>query len=160
MDSAESGVLKGVQAVSWDVMVFDFKGQRITIEQMQLPGFRPPEMGLWSEIKAKLSACLPAIEWKAPEWGCALYRDGGVHLELPEFLEDPVCCFTLRFRTGAGGDPIPVLTRLMEAYDWSLLDMSTGIFLDPDNPSDVGWSGFRSYCSRVVSPPPPNDLCE
>ncbi|GMU24727.1 MAG: hypothetical protein AMXMBFR13_47990 [Phycisphaerae bacterium] len=141
-------------------MAFDFKGQCITIEQMQLPGFRPPEMGTWREIKTKLSACLPTIEWEAQEWGCALYREGGMHLELPQSLEDPVCCFTLRFRTGAGGDPIPVLTRLIKAYGWSLLDMSTGSFLDPDNPSYAGWEGFKGYCNRVISPARQNDTGE
>jgi hypothetical protein len=43
------------------------------------------------------------------------------------------------------GDPIAAIVKFARPLGWSVLDGSTGEFLDLDNPSQEGWQGFQAF---------------
>jgi hypothetical protein len=48
------------------------------------------------------------------------------------------------------GDALSAMLAFANPNGWSLLDCSTGEFLDPRDPSPEGWEGFQAFRDRVL----------
>ncbi|MFL5733038.1 MAG: hypothetical protein ACJ78Q_07525, partial [Chloroflexia bacterium] len=54
--------------MSWDVMVFDFNGPPPDLNEAP-PDYQPPVMGSAAQVRERISAHLPGVDWSDPTWG-------------------------------------------------------------------------------------------
>lgn len=131
--------------MSWDVMVFNLGGKAPQdldqLEETDLLPFGPAD-----EVRQRISALLPGVDWSDPTWG--LYDGKGFSIEFSVGTDDPTTHMMLHVR--GGGDAIAAITRFAKPLRWSALDCSTGEFLDYENPSQAGWEGFQVYRDQVI----------
>lgn len=126
-------------------MVFDFGGDPPPIDQMGDED-RPRMMGTSNEVRSKIDAHLSGIDWSDPTWG--IYDGNGFSFEFSMREEEEKDGFMVHVR--GGGDAIGALIQFAEPNKWSLLDCSTGEFIDPDDPSPEGWEGFQAFRDKVI----------
>jgi hypothetical protein len=101
-------------------------------------------MGTPDEVRAKISAYLPNVDWADTTWGT--YRGDGFSFEFGMRDEPQKTGFMIHVR--GGGDAIATLLQFAAPNRWSLLDCSTGEWLDPNEPSQAGWEGFQAFRDR------------
>ena len=130
--------------MSWDVMVFKFAGTPPSIEEFDESNLQP--MGAHASIRERISQHLPGVDWSDPTWGN--YERDGLSFEFNMGEDDPITNFMVHVR--GTGDAIAALMRFAVPSGWTVLDCSTGEFLDPANPSDAGWTGFQAFRDRVI----------
>ena len=118
-------------------------------------------MGTAEEIRQKISAILPGVDWSDPTGGfielagCsfefALLGDedsededeanaGGADARLDGFA----------IAVRGDGEPLPVLAKLCKPYGWNLGDAGTGEDIDLNKPSDPGWHEFKKFRDSVA----------
>jgi len=107
---------------------------------------RPLPLGTPEEVRAKISSYLANTDWTDPTWG--VYMGDGFSFEFSMRDEPQKLGFMIHVR--GGGDAIAALLRFAVPNRWSLLDCSTGQWLDPDNPSHAGWEGFQAFRDRTL----------
>src|SRR5215204_1100579 len=123
--------------MSWDVMVFDFGPSPKPMSEMIEGVDHPLPLGTADEVRAKISEHLPSVDWFDPDWGVCV--GDGFSLEFSMRDEPQKLGFMIHVR--GGGDPIADLLRFSVPNRWSLLDCSTGEWIDPTKPSHAGWQG-------------------
>jgi hypothetical protein len=106
-------------------------------------------MGTPKEVRAKIGVYLPNVDWTDPTWG--IYRGDGFTFEFGMRDEPQKTGFMIHVR--GGGDAISTLLQFAVPNRWSLLDCSTGEWLDPDEPSQAGWEGFQAFRDRNLPGP-------
>jgi hypothetical protein len=102
-------------------------------------------MGSGDEIRQRISAQLPGVDWSTPTWG--LYAGDGFTFEFSVGPEEPVTNFAVHVR--GGGDTITDLLRFVLPNNWHLVDWSTGEFIDPASPSSAGWEAWKAYRDKI-----------
>jgi hypothetical protein len=133
--------------MSWDVMVFNYGGKPPSPEEMA--DAPPPDpLGAAAHVRNAIAAHLPGVDWSDPTWG--RYRGDGFSIEFNTGDDDPIDSIMLHVRGGGGA--IAAMLAFANPNGWSLLDCSTGEFLDPENPSAEGWEGFQAFRDQVVGP--------
>jgi hypothetical protein len=130
--------------LSWDVLIYDFKGPPVSFDNLPRD-YKPPDMGSASEVREKISAYLPGVDWSDPAWGT--YLGDGFVIEFNMGRHEIIDCIMLHVR--GGGDAISAMMQFVAPNRWSALDCSDGEFLDPANPSQSGWLGFQAYRDKV-----------
>jgi hypothetical protein len=131
--------------MSWDVMVFNYGGQPPSLDQMaDAPPVGP--LGPAAQVRKRIAAHLPGIDWTDPTWG--IYEGDGFSIEFNTGKDDPIDSIMLHVR--GGGDAISAMLTFANPNGWSLLDCSTGEFLDPERPSSEGWEGFQEYRDKAL----------
>jgi hypothetical protein len=133
--------------MSWDVMIFDFKGPPIPLDEVP-PDYQPPVIGSADEVRKKISAHLPGTDWSDPTWGEYIVGEGFT-IEFNMGHGQTIDNFMLHVR--GGGDAIAAIMQFARPNGWSVFDCSFGQYLDPDNPSQSGWLGFQAYRDHVIS---------
>ena len=84
----------------------------------KMPDAPPPgPLGPSGQVRRSISTHLPGVDWSDPIM---------VHVR-------------------GRGDAIAAMLAFANPLGWSLLDCSTGEFLDPENPSSEGWTGFQAF---------------
>lgn len=132
--------------MSWDVMVLNTRGKipPQSIEQFQESDCEP--LGSAPDVRRRLSALLPGIDWSDSTWG--MYEGEGFSIEFNVGGDDPISDMMLHVR--GGGDAIAAIVKFARPLGWSVLDCSTSEFLDLDNPSQEGWEGFQAFRDKVI----------
>ncbi|MEI5674561.1 MULTISPECIES: hypothetical protein [unclassified Nocardioides] len=134
--------------MSWDVVLVDVARPRPRVSELDEALVRP--LGPADDLRAWLCEELPGTDWSDPRWGA--WSDGEHLFEL-SIDEDPVTMLMIGVR--GGGDPVAVLRRLARARGWSVIDTSTGDWLDLDgrdgDDGGAGWMGFRAFRDHDVT---------
>ncbi len=134
--------------MSWDIYVMDYGGNPPTEFSEDTPA--PNIMGSSADVRAMLDACFKGIDWSDPTWG--MFRGDGFSFEFNMGKEDEKRGFMVHVR--GGGDAVSALLSFSVPNRWSLLDFSTGEFIDPHDPSNEGWEKFQAYRDQVIGDQP------
>lgn len=128
--------------MSWDVMVFNYGGKP------PADGDAPPAgpLGPASKVRDGIAAHLPGVDWSDPSWG--IFEADEFSIEFNMGDEDPIDSIMLHVR--GGGEVLGAIMAFANPNGWSLLDCSTGDFLDPEKPSSAGWEGFQDFRDKVI----------
>lgn len=129
--------------MSWTVSVFG-GAERPPIHNAP-SDWDPTVMGTGDEVRQRISAHLPGVDWTTPTWG--LYGGDGFTFEFSVGPEEPVTDFAVHVR--GSGDAIADLLRFALPNGWHLIDWSTGEFIDPESPSYAGWEGWQAYRDKI-----------
>jgi hypothetical protein len=132
--------------MSWDLWVIRYDGPR------DLDEFRDDRvevLGVLDDVRRSMAAWSTALRWSDPRHGSLDGEGWSIDFSLNESdCADAVGSITLRVY--GGGDPISTIVRLCKSAGWQAIDMSSGKFLDLDNPTDNGWTHFQAFRDRIV----------
>jgi hypothetical protein len=131
--------------MSWDVSVVAAKSPPLRVAEMP-DDWRGELLGSAAEVRSKISACLPTVDWSDVTWG--IYEGDGFSFEFNVGSKDPSDGFMIHVR--GGGDAITPLLELSERWGWYLLDCSQGEWLHHCSEAGAGWQGFQAYRDRVM----------
>ena len=131
--------------MSWDICVFAAKEPPPPVDEMPNE-WRGEPLGTTAEVRSKISACLPEVDWSNPEWGH--YDSDGLSLEFNVGGEGPSDGFMVHVR--GGGDAVQALLKLSDRWNWYLLDVSQREWLHHCSNVEAGWKGFQEYRNRVL----------
>jgi hypothetical protein len=131
--------------MSWDVMLFKFKGVLPkSAEEIEEANMVP--LGPSTQVREAISSTLPGVNWSDPFWGVV---DGpGFSIEFNTGKEEPIKSIMLHVR--GSGNAVPAIMAFAVPAGWSAFDCSTGEFLDPVKPSDEGWKKFQAYGDQMI----------
>jgi hypothetical protein len=131
--------------MSWDVSVFAAKVPPPPVSEMP-DDWRGETLGTAADVRNKISAVLPKVDWGDPTWG--IYDGDGFSFEFNVGRKDPSEGFMVHVR--GGGDAVSLLLQLAERWSWYLLDTSQGEWLHHCSNAEAGWRGFLAYRDRVL----------
>jgi hypothetical protein len=131
--------------MSWDILVVGLSTPPPRVEQMPRD-WRGEALGSPVEVREKISAVLPEVDWSDPTWGI-LVRDG-FSFEFNVGGKHPSDGFMVHVR---GGPAVAQLLRLAEKTGWYLLDLSQMEWLHHCKDPEAGWVGFQAYRDRAIS---------
>jgi hypothetical protein len=131
--------------MSWDVSVVASKSPPPPVGQMA-DDWKGELLGSADEVRAKISTCLPAVDWSDVMWG--ILDGDGFTFEFNVGNEDPSDGFMIHVH--GGGDAITPLLKLAKHWGWYLLDCTQGEWLHHCDIADAGWQGFQAYRDRVI----------
>ena len=138
--------------MSWDVMIFNMSGKPPPpIAEMRESDC--PPLGPAAEVRQRVSWIISGVDWSDPSWG--IYEGDGFSIEFNVGKADPIDNMMLHVR--GGGDAITTIMAFARELRWSVLDCSTGEFLDPLNLSQAGWEGFQAYRDELFKEPKESD---
>lgn len=100
----------------------------------------PKLMGPAGEVRAKIDAHLPGVEWSDEHGG--LYAGDDFTFEIDLGGRSQLDGFLVVVR--GSGDAVSALLQFTTPNGWSLFDTTTEDFIDPENPSDAGWTTWQS----------------
>lgn len=131
--------------MSWDLMVFNFGGKTPPpMEQFEESAMLPLE-----KPRERISSLLDGVDWSDPAWG--IYRGDGYKIGFNIGNDELITNIMLHVR--GGGDAIAAIIHFAKPLGWSVLDCSTGDYLDLENPSQSGWEGFQAFRDKVMRLP-------
>lgn len=133
--------------MSWDVMIFKYAGAPPKDVEDASNNQKSEPLGEAGDVRDSISKHLPGVDWSDPAWG--VYEGNGFSIEFNTGAEGPIDSIMLHVR--GGGDPIASMLQFAVPNQWSLLDCSTGEFIDPANPSQEGWEGFQEYRDQIMN---------
>jgi hypothetical protein len=131
--------------MSWDISVMASTSPPPPVEQMP-SDWRGDCLGSQVEVRAKISAVLPQVDWSDPSWGTI--EGDGFSFEF-NVGKEPSDGFMIHVR--GGGPAVAKLLELAESTGWYLLDCSQGEWFHHCKNPDAGWIGFQAYRDRVIS---------
>jgi hypothetical protein len=132
--------------MSWDVIVFNFRGSPPR-DLESFESHEPPEaLGTPNTVSRSIDEFLPGVHWSDPTAG--LYEGDEFTIEFN--LGGGEIVNTMHLQVRGSGDAVAALMQFAVPCGWSLLDCSTSKFLDPNNPSTEGWDGFQSLRNRAM----------
>lgn len=132
--------------MGWDVMIFNYHGAPPRDITLSSDDDGPFVLGAAKRVREAITTTLPGVDWSDPTWG--MYLGNGFTFEFSAGSDDPIMAIMVHVR--GGGDPIPELLRVAVPNQWSLFDCSTSEFIDPNDPSQEGWTGFQAFRDRVI----------
>jgi hypothetical protein len=103
-------------------------------------------LGSLESVAAAIESVFPSIKWDRPTHALASL-DGytGIFFDFGE-----VETYSWVHVSVSGScDPIPFLLALATANNWIVLDVQSGDFIDPIDPSRRGWRGYRSLVEGI-----------
>jgi hypothetical protein len=124
--------------MSWDVALVKIQQSFRPIAEVAQEDYVP--LGGLEAVQAAIRSAFPSAEWSNPN--LAVYA--GPEFEIEFNLDGVERADSVLLHVHGAGDPIPSLLMLTQPHGWLVVDLSTGEFLDPKNPSYEGWEGFRS----------------
>jgi hypothetical protein len=122
--------------MSWDVLIVNRGGRSGSGVDDEPTG----PLGSPDEVRSRVSSALPGVDWSEPAWG--VYETDEYTIEFDVGDDDVVN--TVMIRITGGGDIAPDLVRLAQTTAWSLLDTTSGEYLDPTQPSTVSWDSTQA----------------
>ena len=132
--------------MSWDIMVCNYNGSPPKKFEDLPDDPEPDSLGSADNVRRSISQNLPGVDWSDPTWGT--YDSDEFSIEFNTGDEDPMNSIMLHVR--GSGDPIAAILRFANPNKWSLMDLSTGEYLDPENPSQEGWKNFQDLRDNVL----------
>jgi hypothetical protein len=131
--------------MSWDVLSFNYHGAPLKNIALSSDEDGPDMLGSAEDVRQAIANALPDVGWSDPTWG--MYLGDGFTFEFSTGKGDPVTTIMVHVR--GDGDPIPSLLRAAVPNQWSLFDCSTSEFIDPNDPSQEGWTGFQQFREQI-----------
>jgi len=133
--------------MSWEVIIYNFEGDP-PVSMDDLPeDYIPPSLGDSEEVREKLSASLPDIDWSEPSAG--LLEGDGWTMEFNIRESEEVERIVLHIR--GSGNPIQSICRFCLENEWEALDCATGEFINLANPSPESWKEFQDFHDEVLN---------
>ncbi len=132
--------------MSWDVIVYNYKGSPPNDLKNPPDDHKPDPLGSARTVRKLISDNLPDVDWSDPTWG--IYDGDEFSIDFNTGDEDPIRSIILHVR--GGGDAIAAMLRFANPNKWSLMDFSTGEFLDPEKPSQKGWEDFQASRDKLI----------
>ena len=132
--------------MSWDVMVCNYYSSPPDNFEDLPADHKPDSLGSAGMVRKSISRHLPGVDWSDPTWG--IYDGDELSIEFNTGDEDPIDSIILHVR--GGGDAIATMLQFANPNKWSLLDLSTGKYLDPENPSQEGWESFQADRDKAI----------
>jgi hypothetical protein len=123
--------------MSWDAVLLRVKGGVRPMEEIEDGDYLP--LGSRGDVVAAIRAAFPAGKWEAGSQ--LLFTDGDLSIEFAPSGKGEVDSVVVEVR--GEGDPITPLMELASRNGWVVLDASTSELIDPDEPSDEGYGGYR-----------------
>lgn len=133
--------------MSWDVMLLNLGGQPPDLAKFE-KDFEPPPLGNAQDVRDRISASAPTVDWADPTWGILFCDAWSIEFSLGK--NEVVDSAMLHVR--GGGDPVTFILRLCSANCWAAFDLSTGDFISPDNLSTAAWEEFQQFRDRALGP--------
>jgi hypothetical protein len=131
--------------MSWDVMVFNSDEPPPSGGEVP-PDFEPIPLGDANDIRNRISESLPEVDWSDPAWGVLIHSDFTIEFNLQ--AEGGIEGFMLHVR--GGGDPLMAICKVCSDNGWYPLDTSTGLFIDVNKPSSLGWEEFQQFRNNAI----------
>ncbi len=131
--------------MSWDISVYAADVPPPPVGEMP-DDWKGQALGDRAEVRRRISACLPGVDWSDPSWG-QLVSDEYV-LELNMGDDDPVEGFMIHVR--GGGEAVSALLKLATETGWYLLDCSEGEWFHHHPDPESSWTQFQEYRARVM----------
>lgn len=132
--------------MSWDVLLHAADEPPPPVAQMP-DDWRGAPMGTLAEVRAKIDACIPGVDWSDPSWG--VFGGDGFSYEFSIGSDEP--CGHAMVHVRGGGPALPPLLALAGRWGWYLLDCSQGEWLHHCESAEAGWQGFQAYRDKVVA---------
>ena len=133
--------------MSWDVVIL------AEAPPEKAGGGELDPLGTADEVRQRVSAALPEVDWSDPEWGLLRGDGGTIEFGVNDTGQDDLMMLEVR----GGGDPVAAIANLCNANDWVALDTSTDELIDLENPSGDSWrefQAFRDMALESTEPPP------
>jgi hypothetical protein len=105
-------------------------------------------LGTGDQVRGKISACLPGVNWSDPIWG--IYDGDGFSYEFNLNIGRNEPCDGFMVHVRGSGDAVSLLLRLSERCGWYLLDTSQGEWLHHCSDTEEGWHRFQVYRDRML----------
>lgn len=130
--------------MSWDAVILRIRGPIRSAKDVAESEYLP--LGSPESVVAAIGAVFPAVKWDSPThaMGSLDYYTGIIF----DFHQIETCSW-VDVAVSGSCDPIPLLLALANANDWVILDVQSGDFIDPMNPSHRGWRGYRSLVEGI-----------
>ena len=129
--------------MSWDAWIYNLAGAppRTDAEWERLPTLLLP-LGTWGDVRAAIELLPYAVGWE-DERNAWLNDDGYTVWLTPYQIEaDPDRVDRISVAVFGAGDPLAPLAALCRSRGWSILDLTTGDWVDwDDNPA----AGFERW---------------
>lgn len=132
--------------MSWDILVFEHDAEKPHDFSENSDDYRPEPLGPSAAVLGAISAHFPGVDLSDPTWG--IYDGDGFSIEFNIGNEEPIESVMLHVR--GEDDPVPSLVKFALANDWSLFDLSTGEFMDLENPSRESWQRFKELRNKLA----------
>jgi len=129
--------------MGWDVQIVRIRGNLRPLASLQNDDFLP--LGDLAAVRCVFQSACPAATWSNPLW--ALYYGDGLDVEIDlQYVESSnsvgLCFHGKR-------NPIPWLLTLTEKHGWLTVDLSSGELVDPNDPTNEGWEGWRDLVDGI-----------
>jgi hypothetical protein len=139
--------------MSWLIVIFDFNNSLPPLSKLDEPGFKPPIMGSLKDIKEKITAVWPRINWDTNK----IYYEGSNCVFKIEFSTEAqpsdnslVDCIMLWPGYDKRLNPYPALENLCLSYQWSALDTEINNFLLFPQPNMAGLKLVRYKAAQYL----------
>ncbi len=132
--------------MSWDLMVCNYNGSPPNNFEDPSNDPKPDSLGSADNVRRSISQNLPGVDWSDPTWGT--YDGDEFSIEFNTGDEDPIDSIMLHVR--GSGDPITAILQFANPNKWTLKDLTTGEYLDPENPSPEGWKNFQDFRDNAL----------
>lgn len=134
--------------MSWDILVYAAKAPPPKVENLPEDWNGEP-LGTTEEVRKKLSAAAPDIDWADPTWG-DLQR-GSLSIEFNVGSEEPCASLGLHVRgNDSDGQLSELLDKFVQQNGWYGLDSAQGEwfhFLGDPKKGFLDWVEFRDKIS-------------
>jgi hypothetical protein len=125
--------------MSWDVAIVKIRGEFRPLEEVEPDDYLP--LGKRSAVQKAIRKAFPSAQWSGPTQALYSAEEFAIDFEFDRVESSKTMVLHVSHGTG---DPIPALLSLTEPNGWLIVDASTGEFIDPNDPSHVGWDGYKS----------------
>lgn len=132
--------------MSWDLLVYNFKGSPPPAEEWEGDEEGVP-LGSPASVRKKIDAELAGVDWSDPTHG--IYEGDGFTIEFA--LRDAKKLDSFMIHARGGGDVVAALLKFAMPNGWSLFDLSTDEWIDPADPSNTGWEEFQAFRDRAIA---------
>ena len=148
--------------MSWDVIIGKTAGTNYA-KPAEDAGFLP--MGKPSEVKAKLDASIPSIQWFGADNGHASLDKLSLEINLigpedsnrpglqPLPLRESDDVHMIGIAARGSGDPVALIVDLCKTNRWSVADSQEGEWINLNAPSKQSWQQFSTYRDKVLGSP-------
>ena len=130
--------------MSWDVGLFKFKRRYASIDQ--IPEDESTLLGSAADVRARIDAMFPGVDWADPTWGTWDADCGSIEFNMGQ--ADVIQSIALHVR--ASNVVVAPIVQLCLDNGWQAIDYSSGAFLEQSESPEAGLSAWRDYRNRIL----------
>jgi hypothetical protein len=137
--------------MSWDIYIQDFPLTARSV--VDIPGdYHPSPLGNRSELIARIREVVPSADFSNPDWG--VYEAHGYSIEFN--MGSSEICGSVMLSVRGGGDPVPIIGRLLDHLQTRGIDCQSGEFFDTETARE-SFGAWQRYRDQVVGINPGSD---